>query len=76
MLANLAGGDDLLVSVPAADAWLFTRTLLAAFGTRIAEASKDWPAAVRVHSPSLSAGLVFHHLKAPFSDVVRLAPIS
>lgn len=73
VLANLAGGDDLLVSVPAADAWQFTRVLLAAFGRRIAEAASGWPKEIRERCPSLSAGLVFHHVKDPFSDLVRLA---
>jgi hypothetical protein len=73
VLANLAGGDDLLVSVPAADAWLFTRTLLASFGRRLGEGSQGWPETVRMKRPSLSAGLVFHHKMHPFSDLVRLA---
>jgi hypothetical protein len=73
VLANLAGGDDLLVSVPAIDAWLFVRTLLEAFGTRLEEGTRGWPASVRELLPSLSAGLVFHHMTAPFSDVLRIA---
>jgi hypothetical protein len=72
VLANLVGGDDLLVSVPAADAWQFTRVLLAAFGQRIAQETADWRELASVQRPSLSAGLVFHHVKAPFSDLVRL----
>ena len=73
MLANLAGGDDLLVSVPAVDAWMFVRTLLEAFGRRMDAATSRWPASVRGQLPSLSVGLVFHHMTAPFSDVVRIA---
>jgi hypothetical protein len=73
VLANLAGGDDLLVSVPAADAWQFTRVLVKAFGERIAEAASGWPKEIRERCPSLSAGIVFHHVKDPFSDLVRLA---
>jgi hypothetical protein len=73
VLANLAGGDDLLVSVPAIDAWQFVRTLLAAFGTRLEEGTRGWPKPVRELVPSLSAGMVFHHLTAPFSDVLRIA---
>jgi hypothetical protein len=72
VLVNLAGGDDILVSVPAADAWTFTCTLLSAFGRRIREAG-NWPDSIRRELPTLSAGLVFHHTKDPFSDVVRLA---
>ncbi|WP_300603275.1 hypothetical protein [Trebonia sp.] len=71
VLANIAGGDDLLISVPAADAWLFTRTLLDQFGRRVNGASGQWPGIG--NRPTLSAGLVFHHLKHPFSDTVRLA---
>jgi hypothetical protein len=73
VLANLAGGDDLLVSVPAVDAWLFVRTLLAAFGHHVDAGTRRWPGSVRAQLPSLSAGLVFHHAAAPFSDVVRIA---
>ncbi len=73
VLVNLAGGDDLLVSVPAVDAWLFTRTLLASFTSLLASGTGDWLPQTRKTIPTLSAGLVFHHVKAPFSDVVRLA---
>jgi hypothetical protein len=73
VLAHIAGGDDLLISVPAADGWLFTRTLLAAFDGRTAEASRGWPLRLRQVRPSLSAGLVFHHRAHPFSDLVRIA---
>ena len=73
VLANLAGGDDLLVSVPAIDAWLFVRTLLEAFGQHVDAATREWPGSVRAQLPSLSAGVVFHHMTAPFSDVVRIA---
>jgi hypothetical protein len=73
VLPHLAGGDDLLISVPAADAWLFTVTLLSEFGAQIRQATSTWPEAISRHLPSLSAGLVFHHKTAPFSDVVRLA---
>jgi hypothetical protein len=72
VLAHLAGGDDLMVSVPAAYAWPFTRSLIAGFGSRVASAA-DWPPAIRKKLPSMSAGLVFHHRSAPFPDVVHLA---
>lgn len=71
VLPHLAGGDDLLISVPAADAWLFTVTMLSEFGRLIREATGSW--AVPGKPPSLSAGLVFHHKSYPFADVVRLA---
>ena len=73
VLVNLAGGDDILVSVPAPDAWLFTKTLLDSFTAILAEKAGRWPRAARDNIPTLAAGLVFHHLSAPFSDVVRLA---
>ena len=65
VLVHLAGGDDLMVSVPAGDAWPFLHTLLAAFGARFAQAA-DWPDQLRGRLPSLSAGTVFHHQSAPF----------
>jgi hypothetical protein len=73
VLVNLAGGDDLLVSVPAADSWLFTKTLLTAFTAILGKHASTWPREVRETIPTLSAGLVFHHAKYPFSDVARLA---
>jgi hypothetical protein len=71
VLAHLAGGDDLMMSVPAPHAWPFVRALLPAFHTRMA--AQAWPPPVAGALPSLSAGLVFHHQSAPFPDVVRLA---
>jgi hypothetical protein len=73
VLAIPAGGNELLVSVPAADAWLFTRALLTAFGQRIAQETASWPGPARRHCPSLSAGLIFHRVTSPFSDLVQLA---
>jgi hypothetical protein len=69
VLPHLAGGDDLLISVPASDAWLFTLTLIEEFEHQIRAQTRSWPAV----PPTLSAGLVFHHNTYPFSDVVRLA---
>ncbi len=73
VLVNLAGGDDLLVSVPAIDAWLFARTLLAEFTALLANEISAWPDETRKNIPTLAAGMVFHHITTPFSDVVRLA---
>ena len=73
VIVNLAGGDDLLVSVPAADAWLFTKTLVGSFTSILAEKASGWPRAARDNVPTLAAGMVFHHASTPFSDVVRLA---
>lgn len=68
VIAHIAGGDDLLVSVPAPEAWQFTRALLTAFGTRMGKAAPGGAPA-----PTLAAGLVFAHRAHPFSDQVRLA---
>lgn len=75
VLAHIAGGDDLMVSVPAPDAWLFTRALLNEFdrAVRATAEGQEWPQDLVDKLPSLSAGIVFHHYKAPFSDAVRLA---
>jgi hypothetical protein len=73
VLPHLAGGDDLLISVPAVDAWLFAVTLVSEFGRQVAQATSGWPEEIRQNPPSLSAGLIFHHKTAPFFDVVRLA---
>jgi hypothetical protein len=73
VLPHLAGGDDLLISVPAVDAWLFVVTLISEFDRQLAQATCGWPSGIREHPPSLSAGLIFHHKTAPFFDVVRLA---
>lgn len=73
VLPHLAGGDDLLVSVPAADAWVFVMTLLSEFDNNIVQGTATWAPAISKNLPSLSAGLVFHHKTHPFSDVVRVA---
>ena len=75
VLVNLAGGDDLLVSVPAPDAWLFTKTLIGTFTGILAKEAAGWPRSVREAVPTMAAGLVFHHVTTPFSDVVRLAAV-
>jgi hypothetical protein len=67
LIAHIAGGDDLLISVPAADAWQFTRALLASFGSRTGKFASRGVAA-----PTMSAGLVFAHRAHPFSDLVRV----
>lgn len=62
VIPHLVGGDDVLVSVPARRAWVFTDTLLAEFTGRIGDATRN----LGVRSlPTLSAGVVFHHWKVP-----------
>lgn len=68
VIAHIAGGDDLLVSVPAPEAWQFTRALLTAFSTRMGKAAPGG-----VPAPTLAAGLIFAHRSHPFSDQVRIA---
>ena len=53
--------------MPAADAWQFTRALLASFGARAGQFASRTVAA-----PTMSAGLVFAHRAHPFSDLVRV----
>lgn len=68
VIAHLAGGDDLLISVPAVDAWQFTRALLTSFGARTRQVAPPG-----VSPPTISAALVFAHRSHPFSDQVRIA---
>jgi hypothetical protein len=68
VIAHLAGGDDLLISVPAVDAWQFTRALLTSFGARTRQVAPQG-----VSPPTISAALVFAHRSHPFSDLVRIA---
>jgi hypothetical protein len=67
---HYAGGDDLLVSVPARLAWPFTLDFLAAVDRHLESRLRD----VRgLQRPTVSAGIVFHHLSDPFPDVVAQA---
>ena len=71
VLTHLAGGDDLLLTVPAAQGWPFARILTQVFGDRMCEAAADWK--IPDAAPTLSVGLVFHHYAHPFSDVTSTA---
>jgi len=53
--------------VPAADAWQFTRVLLASFGARVSKIAPP-----KISPPTMSAALVFAHQSHPFSDLVRI----
>ena len=72
-IVHVAGGDDVVVTVPATDGWAFVRGLLTAFGTELGGRTGVWPTSVRELMPTLSAGLVFHHFSFPFSQVMNLA---
>jgi hypothetical protein len=73
VLAHVAGGDDLMISVPAPFGWPLVRHLLAGFDHEIRRAAAGWGLRQSEELPSLSAGVVFHHHTHPFSDVVLLA---
>lgn len=68
VIAHLADGDDVLVSVPAEAAWSFVIALMKSFGQSLAPLA----AAARI-APTLSVGMVFHHASEPFADVVDRA---
>lgn len=67
IVPHTVGGDDVLVSVPAGRAWTFASALLGAFDTHI---RRQLSAST---SPSLSAGVVFHHYKVPLFQSTELA---
>jgi hypothetical protein len=73
VVPHVAGGDDVLMSVPAGYGWPFTLALLHAFEAELDRRTAGWPEPVRTALPSMSAGLVFHHRSNPFPDMVRLA---
>lgn len=68
----LVGGDDVLVSLPADRAWVFTRRYLETFG-QLAERTRQEAPLPDLPALSASAGLVFSHATEPFSDVVEAA---
>lgn len=72
VLPHVAGGDDLVLSVPARYAWPFVLELVDAFSRRMEQRCREWglPGGT---APTLSAGLVFHHHKHPFFDADALA---
>lgn len=75
---HLIAGDDLLVSLPARLAWLFTRTYLAAFTRHLDQKIQHAGLSAQQQKalgeiPTASAGIVFAHHTYPLTDVVRLA---
>lgn len=79
---HFVGGDDVLVSVPAAVAWQFASTLAARFEEEFR--AKLTPTLMRQDLPpaellddlagiSLGIGMVFAHAKHPFADAQELA---
>lgn len=73
-IVHVLGGDDILVSVPAASGWRFTTQLLRLFSDELEQQTsshEEWKAVSS--RPTISAGVVFHQHTAPFADVVHLA---
>lgn len=71
IITHLVGGDDILVSVPAHEAWPFLDVMQTAFAEAMREVLV--PAALHEHSPTLSASVVFHHRTSQLSAAVDLA---
>ncbi|WP_066913583.1 Cas10/Cmr2 second palm domain-containing protein [Millisia brevis] len=68
VLPHLIGGDDVHISVPAAQAWRFVAALLGGFPDSVKrQFDKPLPA------PTISAGVIFFHHTTPFVDVVDAA---
>lgn len=84
IIAHIAGGDDVLVTVPASAAWAYVMELEAAFATRVKERvtlqepPESGAGTLSLHdllggAPSLSCGVVFHHASHPIADVIEHA---
>jgi hypothetical protein len=75
VVPHILGGDDVLVSVPAASAWPFVQALLTAFAGNSDEARELAAAAKQlgVPTPTLSAGVVISHASLPFGQQVTLS---
>lgn len=80
VLVHVAGGDDVMVSVPASHAWAFARALADEFTNQCRTVVPDGASSPPLLAafgdnrlPTLSIGMVFHHLGHPFSDVVEKA---
>lgn len=75
VVPHVLGGDDVLVSVPADQAWPFVRALLTAFNAAGDHARKLAALAgeLEIPAPSLSAAVVISHASLPFGQQVDLA---
>lgn len=75
VIPHLLGGDDVVISVTADRAWPFTRAFLEGFGAGMHAAAGrlDLAGPLRQRLPSMSAGMVFAHVKFPYARAVRLA---
>lgn len=73
VVPHLVGGDDVLVSVAAADAWTFTQAYLTSFGSHVRSWLSESGLRIPGSPPSASAGVVFHHRDHPFPMAVEQA---
>lgn len=84
LVPHVVGGDDVLVSLPAEQAWRFTLTFLAEFGQlvrketaevldRLNELRNGRPGQARLEPPTASAGIVFAHASHPLNLLVESA---
>jgi len=73
LIPHIVGGDDLVVSVAARFAWRFLITYLNKFRETMSAQAAAWPMDLQSISPTVSAGIVFHHNTHPLSDAIQLA---
>jgi len=73
VIPHIVGGDDLVVSVVASQAWPFLLTYLAAFSEELEQQTIGWSLPADVVLPTVSAGVVFSHASQPLSDCIELA---
>lgn len=64
----ILGGDDVTVIVAAADAWTYVQAFQQAFAHTTREKLGD-----RAGGLSMSAGVVFHHVKQPITRTIAMA---
>lgn len=73
VLAHLVGGDDVLCSVPASFAWLFTRTYIGSFDEDSEKAVGPHAQGLSCLAPTASAGMVISHSSFPFARCLDVA---
>ena len=72
-LPHLVGGDDLLITVGAAEGWTFTRAFLDRFEQVLAQWVASNKLTVNGPTPTAAAGMVIHHKNHPFAVTVASA---
>ncbi|WP_406260415.1 hypothetical protein OIA45_19660 [Streptomyces chartreusis] len=84
VVPHVVGGDDVLVTLPADQAWWFTLTFLEEFGRLVRKETAaalellnrpraDRPGRPKLEPPTASAGVVFAHAKHPLNLLVESA---